>query len=597
VPTKHSPVDLALQTWRSFTRLERLLLVIAGLGMFSAAFLSSIVPVIVGNLVNSIIAKPDHIRETLLSGVALVIAALLGGQVLEVARRQIVESVATSYERDLRSRSYTHILMQDLSYIKQGQVGGVYGRVNRGIEGSTKLVKLLFMDFFPTAALAISALAVAFVKNWRLAIIMSLVIPTGLLLVRWQIRSQAGIRVMVRDHKERIDSQVVELLPALESVRAYGAEGYFAKKVRDTAQKLRRSEMTHHKAMAWFDFAKYSNETFWFAVVLIVSIELSISQGLGAGIILTYALLFNNITQPLRDLHRMLDETSESGQQARDLAVALATPIDQSYADDEEANPTESAGVGESNVQNESNALVVKDVSYSYKEVQAEQSVLAHLSLTVPSGKRIGLAGPSGCGKSTLMKLIDRLQFGATGQILLFGKPLESWSRRALTDTVGYVSQRYFLYRGTVRDNILFGAEGEFSQADVEVAARRANIHDVITSFPDGYDTLIHERGDSLSGGQAQRVCLARALLRNPSLLLLDEPTSALDNESQRVVQRAIDELEGVTIIEVAHRLDTLRSADLIYVLDQGTVVQHGSFEELAKNEGLFARLLYAPDD
>jgi ATP-binding cassette, subfamily B, bacterial len=600
-PRLHSTTEMALATWRGFGRIEKFSLVFAFMAMFAAAFLASIVPVIVGNLVNSVIAKPHELQSTLFSGLALVTGALLGTQVLQVARRQLVESVATSYERDLRSKAYTHILMQDLSFIKQGQVGGVYGRVNRGIEGSTKLVKILFMDFFPTVALAISALGIAFSKNWELAIVMSLVIPTGLLLVRWQIRSQAGIRVNVRDHKERIDSQVVELLPALESVRAYGAEGYFGQKVRDTARDLQRSEMKHHKAMAWFDFAKFSNETFWYVVVLVVAIEISVHRGSGAGIVLTYALLFNNITQPLRDLHRMLDETSESGQQARDLAIALASPIDESY-EVRSANDVPSAREPISLNGNISSslqaALEVRNVSYDYANADGEDvPVLQNLSLVVPSGQRIGLAGPSGCGKSTLLKIIERLQFGATGDILLFGKPLNLWDREALASTVGYVSQRYFLYRGTVRENIIFGAEGKFTNDDVEGAARRANIHDVIMSFPQGYETLIHERGDSLSGGQAQRVCLARALLRNPSLLLLDEPTSALDNESQRVVQRAIDELEGVTIIEVAHRLDTLRSADLIYVLDHGAVAQQGTYDELANGDGLFARLLYAPED
>lgn len=596
---KHSTTEMAIGTWRGFSRAQKLFLVIAGLAMFGAAFLNSIVPVIVGNLVNSVVARPGSLQKTLLSGVALVTGALLATQVLQVARRQLVESVATSYEKDLRSKAYTHILMQDLTYIKQGQVGGVYGRVNRGIEGSTRLVKLLFMDFFPTVALAISALAVAFSRNWKIAIVMSLVIPTGLALVRWQIRSQAGIRVMVRDHKERIDSQVVELLPALESVRAYGAEGYFARKVRETAQELRQSEMSHHKAMAWFDFAKFSNETFWFVVVLVVAIEFSATRGSGSGVVLTYALLFNNITQPLRDLHRMLDETSESGQQARDLAIALSTPIDQSYGQNDDQIPgarTQPTSLGDAQPSG-ALALSIRKASYSYQNSDGtEQPVLTNLSLSVPVGKRIGLAGPSGCGKSTLLKIVERLQFGAQGEILLFGKPLDSWNRQALADTVGYVSQRYFLYRGSVRDNIIFGSDGKYSQSDIEAAARRANIHDVIMSFPQGYDTLIHERGDSLSGGQAQRVCLARALLRNPSLLLLDEPTSALDNESQRVVQRAIDELEGVTIIEVAHRLDTLRSADLIYVLDHGEVAQYGSFDELEKSDGLFAKLLYAPE-
>jgi ABC-type multidrug transport system fused ATPase/permease subunit len=139
--------------------------------------------------------------------------------------------------------------------------------------------------------------------------------------------------------------------------------------------------------------------------------------------------------------------------------------------------------------------------------------------------------------------------------------------------------------------------DDEVIPQQVEDAARRANVHDVIKNLSDGYQTLVHERGDSLSGGQAQRICLARALLRSPDLLLLDEPTSALDNESQRAVQRAIEELEGITIIEVAHRLDTLRSADRICVLEDGRLAEQGTYNELASADGVFARLLRSSHD
>jgi ATP-binding cassette subfamily B protein len=233
----------------------------------------------------------------------------------------------------------------------------------------------------------------------------------------------------------------------------------------------------------------------------------------------------------------------------------------------------------------------VRDVLFSYPGSDGRR-VLDGVTFSVGAGERVGLAGPSGCGKSTLLKIIDRLQHGHVGDIELFGRPLSSYSRAELAKRVGYVSQRYFLYRGTVYDNIVFGMEEEVIPQQVEDAARRANVHDVIKNLSDGYQTLVHERGDSLSGGQAQRICLARALLRSPDLLLLDEPTSALDNESQRAVQRAIEELEGITIIEVAHRLDTLRSADRICVLEYGRLAEQGTYDELASADGVFARLL-----
>jgi ATP-binding cassette, subfamily B, bacterial len=604
-------ISAASLAWRALCQLhvrQRIFLALAAGAMLASAILTAIVPVVLGKLVNEVVAKPHVVYRALLAGLVTVTAVLLVTQLLQVVRRQLVEAVTTAFERDTRERAYEHVLHQDLTYVQQGKVGGIYGRINRGIEGSTKLLKLSFMDFLPTGALALAAVAISFSRNASVALVMACVIPTGLLLVRWQIRSQAGIRVQVRNHKEEIDGQVVELLPALETVRAYNAQDYFSRRVATAAGELRDAEMRHHRAMAWFDAAKYTNEALWYVLVLSFAIGLVTLGKLGPGEVLAYALLFNNIIAPLRDLHRMLDEVSESGQQARDLANLLDRPKDVSFS---ASNNTVRAVVREAarepvpvgTAMNAATACAfsdevvrVRNVLFTYPGSE-DRPVLDGVTLSVRSGERVGLAGPSGCGKSTLLKIIDRLQHGYVGEIELFGIPLSSYSRSELAKRVGYVSQRYFLYRGTIYDNIVFGLEDEVIPQQVEDAARRANVHDVIKNLSDGYQTLVHERGDSLSGGQAQRICLARALLRRPDLLLLDEPTSALDNESQRAVQHAIEELEGITIIEVAHRLDTLRSADRICVLEDGRLAEQGTYDELASADGVFARLLRSSHD
>ena len=593
-PKTASAMRLSWSMLRQLAPRQRFYLAVAAIAMIAAALLTSIVPVIVGELVNSLVAKPRATHNTLVTGLIVVTAILLGTQLLQVIRRQFVESVATAYERDLRTRAYYHVLHQDIDYIQQGQIGGIYGRINRGIEGSTKLLKLSFMDFLPTAALALGGVTIAFLRNPLLAVIMLCVIPTGFALVMLQIRSQAGIRVQVRSNKEDIDGQVVELLPALETVRAYDAQDYFSNRVARAARTLRDSEMRHHRAMGWFDAAKYGNETFWYVAVLSFAIFLATSGKFGPGQVLTYALLFNNIIAPLRELHRMIDEASESTQQAHDLAEVMKRPLDSSfvsYNDGEVSTDRRIEIPAIKEIRRDTSpeeVVAVRDLLFAYAGSDGT-AVLNGINMTVYAGERIGLAGPSGCGKSTLLKILDRLQHGYMGSIELFGLPLTAFGREELSRRVGYVSQRYFLYRGTIYDNIVFGSSNEVTASEVETAARRANIHDVIMNFPDGYQTLVHERGDSLSGGQAQRICIARALLRRPQLLLLDEPTSALDNESQRTVQKAIDELEGITILEVAHRLDTLRTADRIYVLEAGKIEEQGTYTELERADGVSA--------
>jgi ABC-type multidrug transport system fused ATPase/permease subunit len=215
------------------------------------------------------------------------------------------------------------------------------------------------------------------------------------------------------------------------------------------------------------------------------------------------------------------------------------------------------------------------------------------MTTSISTGERVGVVGASGCGKSTLLKLLARLTHGYAGEILVQGRPIRSISRDELVDMVGYVGQRPLLFQGTVRENLILGRPG-IGDEDAVQACIRANIHETILAMPDAYDTLIGEEGARLSGGQSQRLCLARALVQTPPIMLLDEPTSALDGPSQAVVQRAIDGLKDITMVVVAHRLGTLRTMDRILVMRQGRVVEEGTYDELVEGGGLFTQLLAA---
>lgn len=570
--------------WKELTVQDRKRLALAGGAMALASALMAVLPVMIGDLVDGVI----HGGTVSISGaagpLAVIASAVIAAQGLQVVRRQLVETVATSFERDARHHTYRHLLRMDLDHLRHGRMGGIYGRANRSIEGAVRLLKLGALDLLPALTLAISALIVAFTRNPLAAAAMAAVVPTGFALVHWQVANQAGVRVQLRDHKDEIDSQVVELLPALEVVRTVGADDHMSDGIHAACGRLRETELRHHRAMSLFDAAKAINEGIWLVAALGVAVRLAAAGEITAGEVTAYVLLYGGVITPLRELHRIVDEAAESAQQASDLFAFLAEPEDISYEQGKRSYPTAVAV-------DDPPALSLGSVRFTH--VGRASPALDGVDLQLRVGERVGIVGENGCGKSTLLKLVARLHHGYDGVIRIGGRDVRHLSRHELVGMLGYVAQEPKLFRGSVLSNITLGKPSA-STAEVIRAAERAHIHQDILELPAGYETIVAERGDTLSGGQRQRLCLARALLRTPPVLLLDEPTSALDGASQAAVQRAIDELTDVSILIVAHRLTTLRTMDRIVVLHAGRIIEDGAYEHLATTGGRFAALLAA---
>jgi ABC-type multidrug transport system fused ATPase/permease subunit len=278
----------------------------------------------------------------------------------------------------------------------------------------------------------------------------------------------------------------------------------------------------------------------------------------------------------------VLDEFAESSVQANDLVALVTRPVDAAYV---------RSGTAADGRPDEGGVLRFDNVSLAYPSGRV---VLSDVSFSLTRGTSLGVVGPSGSGKSTLVSLIVRLRHGYKGSITLDGREITNYTSAELAERVTFIGQESRIFRASVHDNIDLGRG--YTRGQIEEAARRAAIHSEIASLPEGYDQLVGELGTTLSGGQRQRICLARALVSRPQILVLDEPTAALDTASENEVERAIENIEGVTKIVIAHRLSTLDSSDEIMVIVDGRIVQHGPFHTLAAEPGTFRQLLEEQD-
>ena len=431
---------------------------------------------------------------------------------------------------------------------------------------------------------ALAAIAIAFLEKPLIGTVMLLVIPTGLLLVVWQVSSQKGIRVALLRQKEKVDGKVVEMLGGIETIRVLDTVQFEVAKVEKTAEERRKIEIKHHIYMALFDAAKSLNEGLFTIVVIVLSIYMASRGLISTGDILVYAILFTNITTPLREIHTILDEASEYSIQVNDLFNILHQPLDVSFAEEEPTAQLE-ATVGKA-------AVSVTDLSFAYPGTHPV-TTLDGVSLTIKQGESIGIAGASGCGKTTFIHILLRLIHGYTGEVSLFGEGLETISRQELAEKVAYVPQKPFVFEGTIRDNILYGCGRAVAEKDLTEAAKNACILDEIQASLGGFGGHVAENGNNLSGGQRQRLALARVMLQTPQLIVFDEATSALDNTNEAIIQRNIERIfKGRTVITIAHRLTTLRNADRILVFDAGRIAQEGDFKVLSTTKGLFQDFL-----
>ena len=559
------------QKWRLFGALFLMILV---------GCLTNIPPVVLGRLIDRFI-DAQMVFNSSLPFLGIIFLSVLVREAIQVFRKYLVEDTCTRVEKSTRLNLVKHLLRLNLSYFTNNRTGALHGRINRSLEGLVKLIKLSFLDFLPSLFVAFFALGVVLVKAPVLGGVMAMVIPVGILIVFKQVASQKGIRIVLLRGKEDIDGTVVELLGGIENVRAMNSEAYESSRVEVVSEHLRAKEIVHHIYMAFFDAAKYINEGVFHILVLGLAIWLAARGTITTGDILTYSMLFVSVIAPLREIHRILDEAHESSIRTTDLFDMMSLSVDPSFIN-------KHATSDDSDLSQEK-AIEVSNLSLTYGD---SIRVLDKINIDIKAGEFVGIVGPTGCGKSTVLKGLLGLNHPQTGTIMVNGQKLGEITRSEIAEIFCYISQNPFIVSGTVYENIIYGLKRKSTEKEVENAAQMACIHNEIIQFSNGYATEVGEGGCKLSGGQRQRIAIARAFLRKPSILILDEATSALDSRTETAVQQSIEKLLGKsTVVAVAHRLSTLSNADRLYVMEAGKVTQHGSFEELAHQQGLFSEL------
>jgi len=518
--------------------------------------------------------------EVLFKLCTLIMIAFLGKNIFGYLQSYYLASVEQGVIKDIRNDSYRHLHELPMNYFKNEKTGNLISRIINDVNVVQSSVSTVFLNMIREPLTIAVFLGIAFSISWKLTIFSLTVLPFSLFFISWigfKLKKQS---TQLQEKVADITTVLHETISGVKIVKAFGAEEYENKKFGSETRKyfllMLKMVRTRNAASPVTEFLSVAVGV----IIIYYGGHLVLEQGtIKASEFLGFLFAIFQLMPPIKELssiNNRIQESSAAGDRIFEI-------MDTEPEIRDSANPVDKLTFDDS--------IEFRNINFTYPD--SEENILTNINFKAKRGQIIALVGSSGAGKTTLVDLLPRFHDPVSGEILIDGINIRDIRVSHLRKLMGIVTQETVLFNDNAFNNIAYG-QGDTDPADVERAAGAANADKFIKELPKGYNTIIGERGTKLSGGQRQRISIARALLKNPPIMIFDEATSALDNESEALVQEAIERLmTDRTTFVIAHRLSTIRNADVILVMDKGRIVQSGKHDELLTDESGIYRRLY----